>query len=107
MQKTAYEMRISDWSSDVCSSDLDTHQARLWRYERKVEAQRPEWVATAPGPVGFDSLEVTAAGNICVATLYEGGITTITPDGRTSKRDIPGERSIGQEECRARVWQYV
>src|SRR3546814_6606931 len=23
-QKTAYEMRISDWSSDVCSSDLDT-----------------------------------------------------------------------------------
>src|SRR3546814_18575510 len=94
MQKTAYEMRISDWSSDVCSSDLDTHQARLWRYERKVEAQRPEWVATAPGPVGFDSLEVTAAGNICVATLYEGGITTITPDGRTSKRDIPGERYV-------------
>src|SRR3546814_536890 len=26
-QKTAYEMRISDWSSDVCSSDL--HQAQL------------------------------------------------------------------------------
>src|SRR3546814_1502790 len=24
-QKTAYEMRISDWSSDVCSSDLE-HQ---------------------------------------------------------------------------------
>src|SRR3546814_17137300 len=23
-QKTAYEMRISDWSSDVCSSDLTT-----------------------------------------------------------------------------------
>src|SRR3546814_6807815 len=29
-QKTAYEMRISDWSSDVCSSDLDL-----------VEEQRP------------------------------------------------------------------
>src|SRR3546814_8200054 len=26
-QKTAYEMRISDWSSDVCSSDLHTHFA--------------------------------------------------------------------------------
>src|SRR3546814_9252466 len=26
-QKTAYEMRISDWSSDVCSSDLDLEQA--------------------------------------------------------------------------------
>src|SRR3546814_7644884 len=24
-QKTAYEMRISDWSSDVCSSDLHVH----------------------------------------------------------------------------------
>src|SRR3546814_3061522 len=24
-QKTAYEMRISDWSSDVCSSDLRNH----------------------------------------------------------------------------------
>src|SRR3546814_9143284 len=28
-QKTAYEMRISDWSSDVCSSDLGPFQDRL------------------------------------------------------------------------------
>src|SRR3546814_17199983 len=27
-QKTAYEMRISDWSSDVCSSDLHAHPGR-------------------------------------------------------------------------------
>src|SRR3546814_1099772 len=27
-QKTAYEMRISDWSSDVCSSDLPAHAER-------------------------------------------------------------------------------
>src|SRR3546814_9813094 len=27
-QKTAYEMRISDWSSDVCSSDLQDRQRR-------------------------------------------------------------------------------
>src|SRR3546814_17449709 len=27
-QKTAYEMRISDWSSDVCSSDLDAVRLR-------------------------------------------------------------------------------
>ena len=72
----------------------DTHQARLWRYDRKVEDQRPAWVATAPGAVGFDSLAVTAAGNICVATLYEGGITTITPDGRTHKVGIPDERYV-------------
>src|SRR3546814_1748950 len=28
-QKTAYEMRISDWSSDVCSSDLSARQQPL------------------------------------------------------------------------------
>src|SRR3546814_13831800 len=31
-QKTAYEMRISDWSSDVCSSDLNkglSHRVRI------------------------------------------------------------------------------
>src|SRR3546814_8975378 len=30
-QKTAYEMRISDWSSDVCSSDLDAELCRLFK----------------------------------------------------------------------------
>src|SRR3546814_2721442 len=33
-QKTAYEMRISDWSSDVCSSDLRTQQL----FRRKASA---------------------------------------------------------------------
>src|SRR3546814_14248748 len=28
-QKTAYEMRISDWSSDVCSSDLFEHRKNV------------------------------------------------------------------------------
>src|SRR3546814_8449706 len=28
-QKTAYEMRISDWSSDVCSSDLPAKGTKL------------------------------------------------------------------------------
>src|SRR3546814_17219287 len=30
-QKTAYEMRISDWSSDVCSSDLASTEQQVWR----------------------------------------------------------------------------
>src|SRR3546814_1300300 len=30
-QKTAYEMRISDWSSDVCSSDLHVLEKRHLR----------------------------------------------------------------------------
>src|SRR3546814_10414935 len=34
-QKTAYEMRISDWSSDVCASDLDAGEiGRLFRRHR-------------------------------------------------------------------------
>src|SRR3546814_12551449 len=36
-QKTAYEMRISDWSSDVCSSDLGTN-AGLKRVSAGTEA---------------------------------------------------------------------
>src|SRR3546814_20519736 len=37
-QKTAYEMRISDWSSDVCSSDL-TLSARLRQGAPRHEQQ--------------------------------------------------------------------
>src|SRR3546814_5855233 len=33
-QKTAYEMRISDWSSDVCSSDLRMVETILRDYAR-------------------------------------------------------------------------
>src|SRR3546814_7375100 len=32
-QKTAYEMRISDWSSDVCSSDLNAHAEVLRTFD--------------------------------------------------------------------------
>src|SRR3546814_10761296 len=41
-QKTAYEMRISDWSSDVCSSDLafGQHGAVIRRQITQI-AQRP------------------------------------------------------------------
>src|SRR3546814_6770282 len=42
-QKTAYEMLISDWSSDVCSSDLPLRVRRrqsLWRHLR--------WLADGP-----------------------------------------------------------
>ena len=87
----------------------DTHQARLWHYERRVDQQRPTWVATAPGPVGFDSLAVTQAGNICVATLYDGGISTITPDGTVSKFSISDESYVtniafgGEDMCTAYI----
>src|SRR3546814_465543 len=41
-QKTAYEMRISDWSSDVCSSDLDEE-------EISEDDREPEHDAGLPG----------------------------------------------------------
>src|SRR3546814_50224 len=39
-QKTAYEMRISDWSSDVCSSDLHRRQQDRQPDERRREDSR-------------------------------------------------------------------
>jgi len=38
-------------------------------------------LCTLPGLQGFDSLAVDAAGNICIATLVTGGITSVAPDG--------------------------
>src|SRR3546814_2381932 len=36
-QKTAYEMRISDWSSDVCSSDLGFIRPTLFRIRHRSD----------------------------------------------------------------------
>src|SRR3546814_5062261 len=36
-QKTAYEMRISDWSSDVCSSDRGNNQVIAYQQRRIVD----------------------------------------------------------------------
>src|SRR3546814_11708497 len=48
-QKTAYEMRISDWSSDVCSSDLYSAHARPY----PVQGRPPRWrCPSAPGHNG-------------------------------------------------------
>src|SRR3546814_6651135 len=46
-QKTAYEMRISDWSSDVCSTDLHPRSGTVTPFPR---ARRfPDRHATSPG----------------------------------------------------------
>src|SRR3546814_1083543 len=52
-QKTAYEMRISDWSSDVCSSDLATIR-EMDRLEKAIY--------TAEDPVEYHSKFVTHVG---------------------------------------------
>src|SRR3546814_8068071 len=49
-QKTAYEMRISDWSSDACSSDLSQYIAGPFAGQQLADAganvikvERPDW----------------------------------------------------------------
>src|SRR3546814_4516253 len=43
-QKTAYEMRISDWSSDVCSSDLGLASfLKPERLESDLKLQHSRW----------------------------------------------------------------
>src|SRR3546814_8276156 len=50
-QKTAYEMRISDWSSDVCSSDLAQDQGQP--HEQDAAWRRDSWCnRDQAGPVG-------------------------------------------------------
>src|SRR3546814_2397960 len=63
-QKTAYEMRISDWSSDVCSSDLrhfapDDEADQGREGERKV-AQRRQRRGLGQ-PEGMDGEEMRRA----------------------------------------------
>src|SRR3546814_10186200 len=41
-QKTAYEMRISDWSSDVCSSDLRVRMGIETLFAREHQEIHPE-----------------------------------------------------------------
>src|SRR3546814_9614821 len=38
MQKTSYEMRISDWSSDVCSSDLASRDPMIEAHNAWLDA---------------------------------------------------------------------
>jgi gluconolactonase len=69
----------------------ETQTGRLWAFEitGPGEIRRDPWpspnggrvLASVPGYQNFDSLAVDADGNICVATLFSGGITVISPDG--------------------------
>src|SRR3546814_10015091 len=67
-QKTAYEMRISDWSSDVCSSDLGVDRlSRLWRQPGAVRARLAASRHGALGRIFLDgAFHGRAAGNRAV-----------------------------------------
>src|SRR3546814_19264582 len=68
-QKTAYEMRISDWSSDVCSSDL--WSIRGPEGNPDARARRTEIVAVAAG-IGAEKFELERAG-VVPGGLRRGG----------------------------------
>src|SRR3546814_10404683 len=89
-QKTAYEMRISDWSSDVCSSDLGTGR----RGGSKARGARLRQGALPPGRRR--------------RRLAAGGALRCHPGDRRSERHPAGrseERRVGKEcvrTCRSR-----
>src|SRR3546814_4993420 len=90
-QKTYYEMRISDWSSDVCSSDLSRPVRRgrtaAGGADRACGRRRRQRM----GYVGGGAVPCARGG----AAL--GGLR---PRGTRAKQ-------IGRASCRERVCQYV
>src|SRR3546814_1159625 len=68
-QKTAYEMRISDWSSDVCSSDLNLDPARGARLGEDMPRISP-LALLPPGrlPAVLLRSEERRVGKECVST---------------------------------------
>src|SRR3546814_1402680 len=72
-QKTAYEMRISDWSSDVCSSDLLDRRRDALRAARAVnvldlENRRHGCSSLWKSRCGDERSEERRVGKECVST---------------------------------------
>src|SRR3546814_2396371 len=84
-QKTAYEMRISDWSSDVCSSDLD--------------GQGGAGVADEDAAALDEKLTLRRQGR----GRSRQWLRRAGGKGAAGARD----REIGRASCRERVCQYV
>src|SRR3546814_1411084 len=102
-QKTAYEMRISDWSSDVCSSDLDRSAAKQSMDElqvggvNRVSVQQPlAGYEALPAGTVFDH-----SFRLCQASELEVGFFL------SVLRSFALDPEIGRASCRERVCQYV
>src|SRR3546814_5185832 len=100
-QKTAYEMRISDWSSDVCSSDLAFAHAPGFRQEVRQFA-------------GIDPrLTRDARLQQFLTTRLERAMQLGDQRQRIRREDFIEARvhrridQIGRASWRERVWQYV
>src|SRR3546814_5472447 len=95
-QKTADEMRISDWSSDVCSSDL----------HEDVGLAPEDALGHARGAARVEDVEVVGAPLNVGPLGAGGGEGVLVPDG--ARQEI-GARAveIGRASCRERVCRYV
>ena len=76
----------------------DTYTGRLWAFDvvapgeltAQISPMIPgRVVATLPGLQYLDSLAVEASGNVCVATILNGGIATFAPDGTIEHFAVP------------------
>src|SRR3546814_7605239 len=104
-QKTAYELRISDWSSDVCSSDLRIALA-LMDGHLGVQSPPPSWLNEMV-PLNGSYYSVFPLGAVLsvmsVALLQKAGWIHGFPARRSE------ERRVGKEcvsTCRSRWSPY-
>src|SRR3546814_4971374 len=99
-QKTAYEMRISDWSSDVCSSDLAEVDRNAGTVPLDVSAS-----SGLPVSLSIDDEEVATLSETSLNILRLGTVRiTATQTGDRSE-----ERRVGKEcvsTCRSRWSPY-
>src|SRR3546814_7950359 len=98
-QKTAYEMRISDWSSDVCSSDL---LSTPWTPDNEERPCNIRAMAKTPSKRGSGRGK-TGAGDGKPATKRDGPKKSTGKKATGKKRSE--ERRVGKEcvsKCRSR-----
>src|SRR3546814_19326333 len=101
-QKTANEMRISDWSSDVCSSDLRMHVGPV-EHRPRPRLQIGEVAAARLRPLLQDFMHRRAA-----PRRSRIGIHRIEPRPTQNALGVEGrsdERRVGKEcvsTCRSR-----
>src|SRR3546814_3884905 len=96
-QKTAYEMRISDWSSDVCSSDLEAERGDSRIQALAATAQQIGDVITLIQDIAEQTNLLALNATIEAARAGEAG------KGRSE------ERRVGKEcvsTCRSRWSPY-
>src|SRR3546814_5612997 len=93
-QKTAYEMRISDWSSDVCSSDLVVVLAQWQLVSLHEVPVSPSIQVSQPfGPAWGEF------GPLPVASLQETATEDADASGRSEERRV-GKQCVST--CRSR-----